>query len=149
MDKKKKKKKPDAAYYERRREFVDIMHHASQAFDKIVVGWSTGAIGFFTGLLTLRRDSVHYHHSCLALIAAILFLVSISFSLYSLWTRQSFSVEAIKRLNKEYVPSMHKEEPRDFRLAVVMEIMQGASGVCFVLGLALMIIFVFLNFLEI
>lgn len=82
-----------------RKEYFDIMHDASQTFDKVIMTLSTFALGFTFGLVAYKAT---VNLPCLAVLAGLLFIFSIASSLYSLWLRQDYGVKAMGDWNKEY-----------------------------------------------
>ncbi len=149
MSKKKmpKKIKLDERYYVVRREFFDVMHDASQAYDKAIVGLSTVILGFIFGLLLYKHQALHSFFWIIA--GSGCFIIAISLSLYSLWLRQDFAVKGVGHLNKEYNNESELCEPFDDPVIKKMEKAQKWSGIFFVIAFTTIMIFVCCNVLPI
>lgn len=148
MTKKKmpKKAKCDERYYVVRKEFFDIMHDASQAFDKAIVGLSTAVLGFIFGLFLYKQQE--FQNFFWIILGSSCFIIAIGLSLYSLWLRQDFAVKGVNHLNKEYQDEDDPCEPFNDPVIKKMEIAQKWSGIFFVIALAAMMIFVCCNILP-
>ncbi len=129
-----------------RKEYFDIMHDASQSFDKVIMTLSTFALGFTFGLVSYKTT---VYCPCLTVLAGLFFIFSIASSLYSLWLRQDYGVKAIDNWNNEYKIDMEYEsgKTKQFDDPVIkkMEITQALSGLLFVMALLLLLIFVSVN----
>lgn len=134
-----------ALYWTIRREYFDIMHDASQTFDKVIMTLSTISLGFTFGLASYK-GSVNL--PCFAVLAGLLFILSIASSLYSLWLRQDYGVKAIGNWNDEYKVDMeyqdYNKKSKQFEDPIIrrMEITQALSGIFFLTALFLLLIFV-------
>lgn len=138
-------------YWTIRLEYFDIMHDASQTFDKVIMTLSTISLGFTFGLVSYK-GSVNL--PCFALLAGLLFILSIGSSLYSLWLRQDYGTKAIHDWNDEYKIEMeyqgYAKKTKQFEDPVIkkMEITQALSGIFFVIALLFLLIFVSVNILS-
>lgn len=144
MKKRKPKKiikpKLDTRYWVVRKEYWDIMHDASQSFDKLIIGISSAAIGFAFALIHYKQI---INFICVGILAGILFVLAIILSLLSLWFRQDYGFKAIRHLNKEY--KNETSEPFEDNVIKQMELTQAISGILFVIALILLMIFISLN----
>lgn len=138
-----------ALFWVIRKEYFEIMHDASQAFDKIIMTLSTFSLGFTFGLVSYKSV---VNLPCLAMFASLLFICSIASSLYSLWLRQDYGVKAMIDWNAVYKIDMEYErntpqKAKQFEspMASRMVNAQAFSGVFFIIALLLLLIFVSCN----
>jgi hypothetical protein len=134
MSKKKMPKKInlDQRYYVVRREFFDIMHDASQAYDKAIITLSTAILGFIFGLLLYKHQILHNFFWIIA--GSICFIIAIGLSLYSLWLRQNVAVKGVIHLNNEYDNTSEVSEPFEDPEIKKMEKAQKWSGIFFIIA---------------
>ena len=112
-------KKLNKRYWEFRKELFLIGHDASQAFDKIIIGFSTAGLGVFFYSIE-KALSLFW----LYILGGMLLVIAISNSLYSLKKSEDSNI---------ICPS-----------ATSMVQTQALSGVAFVLALIVFILFIFL-----
>lgn len=60
-------------YWTIRKEYFDIMHDASQSFDKVILSLSTVALGFTFGLISYKQSM---HFLWIAILACSIFFQS-------------------------------------------------------------------------
>ncbi len=134
-------------YWQIRKEYFVIMHDASQAYDKIIMTFSTISLGFSFGLVSYKGIA---NLNCFAILAGFVLILSIGLSLYSLWLRQDFSENAMRNWKKVYKVEWeynNKEEIKQFENSAAKKMVytQALSGIFFVSGLFFILVFVTAN----
>lgn len=136
----------DERYYVVRKEFFIISHDGSQAFNKIVIGFSSAILTFVLGFVLYGEPSVH--GGLLLGMAGAFLIVAIIFSLYSLWVCQDYAAHGVNHLNKQYENHGEIREPFDHKSIKQMINAQKFAGYFFVFGLVFALVFILRNVIS-